>query len=871
MMNAYLWKMNWFLSGITKFLISSIFLLMLPGLAFGTHQRAGEITYRHLFGLTYEVTILTYTFSPSPADRPELVINWGDGLTNILPRSQFVDLPNDIRRNVYVGQHTYNGPGAYMLSMEDPNRNYGVINIPNSVNVPLYIETLLIINPFLGPNNSAVLTLPPIDNGCANLPYLHNPGAYDPDGDSLSYRLVTCRGTGGLPIPGYTFPPATNSFSLDSVTGDLLWDSPPMQGEYNVAILIEEWRNGVKIGSIVRDMQIIIVACNQDPPVIAPLIDTCVEAGTMLTFTVTATDVNNDLIQLIGTGAPMNLANSPAYFDTITGVGSVSQQFSWQTICPHVRKSPYLVYFKATDNGSPVNLVDIANVRIQVISPGPKNLVATPLGNRITLYWDPTPCNQATGYDIYRRTNSYGFIPGHCETGVPAYTGYQKIASVSGWSTNQYEDDGQNGALVHGQVYCYMVVATFSDGAESYASNEACATLKRDVPIITHVSVLNTSTTTGRIKIAWDPPTELDFLQTPGPFRYRIMRGIGANLTAIDSLDQLTDTLYIDTLLNTLGMAYRYQIDFINLTPGNVFQIGSSSQASSVYVQAAPTDQRIQLSWTAQVPWSNQRYDIYRWNLLTLVFDSIASTTGSQYTDTLLTNGQEYCYKVLATGSYSRPDITSPLLNWSQETCATPLDNEPPCAPYLEVTTNCEIPANVLTWNAFLPGCPEDIASYELFYAPRQDQDPVLISRIDNPGIETFTHTGAATIAGCYLVVAIDSLGNRSLYSNKVCIDIDACERYRLPNVFTPNGDGVNDLFVPFPYSSVEKVDMIIYNRWGSIVYKTENPDIEWNGNMMGSGQACSDGVYYYVCEVFEITLNGPARRSLQGVIHLMR
>ncbi len=81
----------------------------------------------------------------------------------------------------------------------------------------------------------------------------------------------------------------------------------------------------------------------------------------------------------------------------------------------------------------------------------------------------------------------------------------------------------------------------------------------------------------------------------------------------------------------------------------------------------------------------------------------------------------------------------------------------------------------------------------------------------------------------------------------------------------------MNDLFVPFPYSSVEKVDMIIYNRWGSIVYKTENPDIEWNGNMMGSGQACSDGVYYYVCEVFEITLNGPARRSLQGVIHLMR
>jgi len=42
------------------------------------------------------------------------------------------------------------------------------------------------------------------------------------------------------------------------ITGDFFWDSPPQQGEYNIAILVEEWRNGVKIGSVLRDMQIII-------------------------------------------------------------------------------------------------------------------------------------------------------------------------------------------------------------------------------------------------------------------------------------------------------------------------------------------------------------------------------------------------------------------------------------------------------------------------------------------------------------------------------------------------------------------------------------------------------------------------------------
>ena len=46
--------------------------------AFATHNRAGEITYKHVEGLTYEVLITTYTKSSALADRPLLYLRWGD-------------------------------------------------------------------------------------------------------------------------------------------------------------------------------------------------------------------------------------------------------------------------------------------------------------------------------------------------------------------------------------------------------------------------------------------------------------------------------------------------------------------------------------------------------------------------------------------------------------------------------------------------------------------------------------------------------------------------------------------------------------------------------------------------------------------------
>jgi len=134
-----------------------------------------------------------------------------------------------------------------------------------------------------------------------------------------------------------------------------------------------------------------------------------------------------------------------------------------------------------------------------------------------------------------------------------------------------------------------------------------------------------------------------------------------------------------------------------------------------------------------------------------------------------------------------------------------------------------------------------------------------------------YIHKPAQSVVGCYGIIAIDSAGNRSAMSNVVCVDYTACPVYTLPNVFSPNGDGINDLFHPFPYTSVSEINLKIFDRWGKMVFETKEPDINWDGKDKTTNQPCSDGTYFFVCDVFEITLTGTVKRSIQGSLTMLR
>lgn len=848
-----------------------IFLLIVSSNIFATHNRAGEITYTHVSGLTYQITVTTYTKDSSPADRPSLGIKWGDSSPlDSVDRISKILLGGDINKNVYIGEHTYPGPSPipYLISIEDPNRNAGIINIPQSVNIVFYLETELFINPFQGINNSPVLLNPPIDNACVNQIYVHNPGAVDPDGDSLYYTLDVSRAQGGVMVPGYTIPAASNFVTINNQTGDLIWNSPTLMGEYNIAIRITEYRKGKKIGSILRDMQITVVAGCDPPPNITAVNDTCIIAGDLLNFTVNAT--GSHPVTLSATGIPLLPPNTASFNQTTIPATVTSGVFNWQTVCNNVRNSPYFVSFKATDAGA-FNLVDFQTTMITVIGPKVQNLSTQVLANAIQLNWDSYVCTNAKNYKIYRKKGASGFNPAQCETGLPASTGFQLIATITNLSTTTFIDNNNGLGLIAGEDFCYRIVACFPDGAESIVSDEVCDQLKKDVPIITNVSVNSTSTTTGDIDVEWSKPTEFDALVFPGPYRYLIYRGqqTNSNLTLIDSTLNINDTTYTDINLNTQNFQYFYRVDIYNLTGGTRDLIGKSTVASSVFLNLIPSDNQLTLVWNENVPWTNTQHVIYRQNPITLNYDSLDITSANQYIDTGLANLTTYCYKIKSIGNYSSPDIKSPLLNYSQETCAQPIDNVIPCAPTATLNGDCELRENVLTWQNPTSGCADDVLGYKIYKKDSLDGDFALIATINDAATTTFIESDLFSIAGCYIVTSLDSVGNESLFGDSICVD--NCPVYELPNVFTPGGDGFNDLFGPFPYRFVKSIDIEIFNRWGQEIFTTTNPDIEWDGTNQNNGNELSDGTYFYVCTVNEIFLEGIKPRVLKGFVTLLR
>jgi gliding motility-associated-like protein len=846
-----------------------LFLISLP--TFATHNRAGEITFKHVSGFTYEVTVVTYVKESSPAERPNLEIFWGDGTSlDSIPRIESISLGNDIEKNIYKDRHTYPGasPLPYTIRIEDPNRNAGVINVPNSVNIVFYLETKIYINPFLGVNNSPELLNPPIDNACVGKVYVHNPGAYDVDGDSLYYSLQSSLQTGGQPIPGYVFPQASSSLSVNPVTGDLIWDSPTQLGEYNVAILIEEFRGGIKIGAILRDLQITVAACSNNPPIITGTQDTCIVVGDTLNMNFNAFDPDGNNVVFSATGGPLFSGVNAASFNTTAISSDVDGSLYWIPQCSEIQKGKYLVSFKATDDGDP-NLVDFHSLFVKVIAPEPKNLSSTVLTNAISIKWDKTGCNQALKYKIYRKQGPSGWVPSYCETGIPAFTGFQLIGETNSNNDTIYVDSNSGLGLISGANYCYRVIAVYPDGSESRASDEVCDQLRKDVPIITNVSINSTSTTSGQTYVAWSKPTEHDTAIFKGPYRYLVYRGASSTaLTLIDSTATINDTTYIDNNLNTKDNQYFYRVDIYNLTGGTRDLIGKSTVASSVYLNLIPSDNQITLEWNENVPWTNTQHVIYKYNFSTLAFDSINITTNSNYVDTGLVNGSNYCYQVKSFGGYSSSGLIYPILNFSQENCAEPVDNVLPCEPRLSIKADCELQENILSWDSYYENCDDDVLSVNIYKKDSIDGEFYLVTTINNGVDSVFIHDNITSIAGCYILESIDSVGNRSIITDTVCVE--NCPKYELPNVFTPGSDGRNDFFKPFPFQYVKSVDIKIYNRWGNLVFETTNPEILWDGKNQKNSQPCSDGTYFYVCTVNEIYLDGTRPKVLKGFIHLL-
>lgn len=901
--------------------------------ALATHNRAGEIQLVQdsddCSSLTLTAIVKTYTKASSGnADRDSVTICWGDGVCERIPRTNGngTILPNDIKVNFYEGSHTYSGRGRYVVSITDPNRIANIININDgaSVQIPFYIETVYtFLDPqFRGCNSTPTLLQPPIDVGCVGKEFRHNPNAFDPDGDSLAYQLTVPLQAEGVPVPNYRFPNqvnggALNLMDLNEVTGDFIWSTPQRAGDYNLAILIIEYRNGIAIDTTIRDLQIQIEECENLPPDIETIREICVVAGETLEFEVKATppSIESQKVNLSAFGAPFEIRD-PAVFIVPSGFqpDSIIGTFRWETKCEHIAKNYYSVVFRSeddfpvlitsSDNGrDTIHLSTLETVRIKVVGPPPEDLQAAVEPGAVNLSWlSPYTCEAARanyflGFSVWRKLGSNNFPIDTCETGLDG-KGYRRIAfRLNAVDNNRYVFKDED--VERGRTYCYRVLAHFAryttsgqpyNLVESIPSDEVCVQLSRDIPLLTNADVLVTDGADGQVLVRWLKPKaeDLDTIQNPPPYRYQVLRadGIGgtnfspianANFIA-NSFASANDTTWIDsTGLNTSAQAYSYKVEFY--VNGEAEPLGDTEEGSTIFLNIFATDEKNVLSWEFAVPWENSEYVIYRDDNGDSVFDSIGVTRDTIYEDEGLANGKEYCYYVESKGSYGIASITGMLLNKSQRSCATPIDNVPPCPPPLMVDNICNSDdsdlldpiENRLTWQNPEDICDDtdDVVSYKIYYSPDSLGDYQLIAEIDDEEEVTYYHSTDLGLLGCYAVTAIDSVGNESAFSNVECRD--NCPFYELPNAFTPNGDGQNEIFTAFPFRFIANVDMKIFNRWGNLVYETTDPNINWDGTNM-SGDELTDGVYFYKCQVFEQRIEGvTAAALLSGYIELVR
>ncbi len=291
-----------------------------------SHSMGSDLTYRCLGGNQYELTLsfyrdcagipadsfawinITSSCFPSGSVTLQLVPGTGQEITPLCPSQ--VSTCNGgtftgVQEYVYKGIVNLPGPCAdwsfdYYLCC----RNMAITNLDFPASTSMYVFATL-NNLVANCNNSPTFSNRPVPFVCMGQQYCYNHGAFDPDGDSLVYTLMTPMDSPNFPVQYSTSFSATNpltsipALSFNPVTGDICMT--PVNPEVTVmAVLVQEYRNGVLIGSVERDIQITVISCTNQLPVVSGINGTnnftaSVCAGNQLCFNISSAD--NDASQ----------------------------------------------------------------------------------------------------------------------------------------------------------------------------------------------------------------------------------------------------------------------------------------------------------------------------------------------------------------------------------------------------------------------------------------------------------------------------------------------------------------------------------------------------------------------------------------------
>lgn len=361
------------------------------------------------------------------------------------------------------------GANGWIFTYENFSRSNNLTNINNPSNYGITLAAKMFSIPGSTGgciDNSPTFLQEPYFVSCAGNPFQYNMNAVDPDLDSLSISFGIPynnfptgiydppNNPGPVPFePGFSFNSPTPGTALnasnvpaqiDPSSGELTFTSFNT-GNYVVKAIVRSYRNGVLISEVEREMQLIVLPCdasNNAPVINAPfgggLFETTINAGTLINFTLSSTDV--ELLQdgspqsnllsasgpMFGTGFTASAGCDVAPCATLSSapilIGSqgVSVDFSWQTSCDHLIGAdgnaldliPYHFVFRVQDDYCQVPKVSYATVTINVVNPGVINapaincIQADNAGN-VTITWDAVsdPSSTFIEYQIHSVQN----------------------------------------------------------------------------------------------------------------------------------------------------------------------------------------------------------------------------------------------------------------------------------------------------------------------------------------------------------------------------------------------------------------------------------------------------------------------------------
>jgi hypothetical protein len=364
-----------------------------------SHIMGMDLSYKCLGNNQYEVFLSFYRDCNGSNAPVSPVIDWvgacGSGSINLQQISVTDITPtcNGISGSVcnggtgVYGVEEYKNSGILSLpancsdvkiSFKYCCRNYTITTLAASFGNKIYVETY--IDNSNTCNNSPVFTNVPVPFGCVGQPVIYNHGATDSDGDDLIYSITDCMDKVNHSInyaSGFSGanPLVSNSgLTIDSVTGAINF-TPSFAQVAIICIMVEEYRNGVKIGSVVRDIQFNVTNCSNNLPELSGIdsttnYNTSVTAGNQMCFDIFSVDAdlgqNTSIAWNAGisnatflTASAFNMATfcwTPATSDTGLHVFTVNVRDDY---CPLVGQNTYTFSIHVNAPIPPCDSVDL--------------------------------------------------------------------------------------------------------------------------------------------------------------------------------------------------------------------------------------------------------------------------------------------------------------------------------------------------------------------------------------------------------------------------------------------------------------------------------------------------------------------------------